>query len=517
MEALNAINVYPVPDGDTGTNMLLTLRSTLEEASRLDPTGREVTLGELMEALSRGALMGARGNSGVILSQMVRGLAQAARHRRELDAETLAAGLEEAARLAYQAVANPREGTMLTVARETAEAVRARFQAGERDLVALLTAAAEVARESVERTPQLLPILAEAGVVDAGGQGLWLLLDAIARHLRGEPLEEAPALAPAHVQRDWLQQTQELHAAEPSLYGYCTQFLVAGQALRPEAIRARLEEMGDSVVAVGDERLVRAHVHTNDPGGAIRVGTDVGELLEVRIENIRQQAGLFFQLQESLQPTAAVVAVAPGDGLAQTLRSLGAIVVGGGPTMNPSAGQLLEAIEAAPAQDVIVLPNDKNIVLAAQQAAGMTSKRVKVLSTTSVPQGIAAILAFGPSRDLEENLQAMEEAAAAVRTIEVTRSVRAVRIGDLEVQEGDYIALVDGELKARADDAEAALRCALDLLDGRDGLLTLYYGEDVTAEVAHALAEALQRERPGLEVEVVYGGQPHYPYVASLE
>ncbi len=497
--------------------MFLTLRATLEEADRLQPETRDVPLSELMAALARGALMGARGNSGVILSQMVRGLARAADGRWELDAETLAAGLDEAARLAYQAVANPREGTMLTVAREAAAAVRELVANGERDLTTLVTAAAERARETVERTPEMLPVLAEAGVVDAGGQGIWVVLDAIARYLRGEPLEAAPALAPAHVQRDWLSATQEMHAAEPSLYGYCTQFLVGGQGLDAEAIRSLLEKLGDSVVAVGDERLVRVHVHTNDPGGAIRIGTDAGELLEVRIENIRQQAGQFFQLQESLQPPVAVVAVAPGDGLAQTLRSLGAVVVSGGPTMNPSARQLLEAIEAAPAQEVIVLPNDKNIVLTAEQAAGMSGKRVKVLHTVTVPQGIAALLAFGPSRDLEENARAMEEAAASVRTIEVTRSIRDVRIGDLQVKEGDYIALVDGELKVKAESAEAALRGALDTLDGSEGLLTLYYGADVKEAQAQALAESLQQERHGLEVEVVYGGQPHYPYLASLE
>jgi DAK2 domain fusion protein YloV len=506
-----------VPDGDTGTNMLLTLRSTLEEAARLDPEASNLPVGRLLEALSRGALMGARGNSGVILSQMVRGLARAAQDRQELDAPTLVAGLEEAARLAYQAVANPREGTMLTVAREAAAAARARLEQGEGDLVGILAAVADAAKATVERTPQLLPVLAEAGVVDAGGQGLWLLLDALARWLRGEPLEEAPALAPAHVQRDWLQQTQELHTAQPSLYGYCTQFLIGGQGLDAEAIRARLEQLGDSVVAVGDERLLRAHVHTNDPGGALRVGTDAGELLEVKIDNIRQQAGQFLQLQESLQPTVAVVAVAPGDGLGQALRSLGALVVSGGPTMNPSAGQVLEAIEAAPAQEIIVLPNDKNIVLAAQQAASLTQKRVAVVPTLSVPQGVAALLAFSPSRGLEENARAMEEALASVHTIEVTRAVRAVRLGRLSVRKGDYIALVDGELRAKAASPEDALRRALDLLDGQEGLLTLYYGAEVDAEAAQALAQALQRERPGLEVEVVYGGQPHYPYLASLE
>ncbi|GBD14967.1 hypothetical protein HRbin25_00854 [bacterium HR25] len=517
-EALNAINVFPVPDGDTGTNMLLTLRSTLTEAERQVPQRENASVAQLLEALGRGALMGARGNSGVILSQIVRGLARGVGPARELDARALVQGLEEATRLAYQVITQPREGTILTVVREAAEAARAALERGETDVVAVLGEAARAARESVERTPQLLPVLAEAGVVDAGGQGLWLVLEAMRRHLTGEPLETLAPPGRASLQREWVTTTQELHQTGQSRYGYCTEFLVEGQGLDSTAIRARMEELGDSVLVVGDERLLRVHLHTDDPGAAISHGTRVGELLEVKVDNIQRQADRFLDQHEAAaEVEAPVVAVAQGRGLAAVLRSMGALVVPGGPTMNPSAGDLLDAIQRCPGDEVIVLPNDKNIVAAAHQAAELTGKRVAVVPTRSVPQGIAALLAYSPERSLEENVRLMEEAAAAVRTIEVTRAVRDTRAGGLTVREGDAIAIVDGELKVAAAGPEEALQKAVEGLGVQEGLLTVYYGAEATAERAEALAESLRRRFPQLEVEVVAGGQPHYPYIASLE
>lgn len=517
-EALNAINVFPVPDGDTGTNMLLTLRSTLTEAERQVPQQENASVAQLLEALGRGALMGARGNSGVILSQIVRGLARGVGPARELDARALVQGLEEATRLAYQVITQPREGTILTVVREAAEAARAALERGETDVVAVLGEAARAARESVERTPQLLPVLAEAGVVDAGGQGLWLVLEAMRRRLTGEPLESLAPPGRASLQREWVTTTQELHQTGQSRYGYCTEFLVEGQGLDSAAIRARMEELGDSVLVVGDERLLRVHLHTDDPGAAISHGTRVGELLEVKVDNIQRQADRFLDQHEAAAGVEApVVAVAQGRGLAAVLRSMGALVVPGGPTMNPSAGELLDAIQRCQGDEVIVLPNDKNIVAAAHQAAEMTGKRVAVVPTRSVPQGIAALLAYSPERSLEENVRLMEEAAAAVRTIEVTRAVRDTRAGGLTVREGDAIAIVDGELKVAAAGPEEALQKAVEGLGVQEGLLTVYYGAEATAERAEALAESLRRRFPQLEVEVVAGGQPHYPYIASLE
>jgi len=515
-EALNAINVFPVPDGDTGTNMSLTLRSTLQEAARLEPEARPVSLAALVEALARGALMGARGNSGVILSQLVMGLAKACQGKEALDAPALAAALEKGTELACRAIAQPREGTIITVAREAAQAARALVERGERDLRAVLAAAAEAARQAVERTPQLLPILAEAGVVDAGGQGLWVVLEGMARHLRGEPLE-APMATATRLQRDWLAHTQEMHAATPSLYGYCTEFLLQGEGLDPAHLRSRLQAMGDSVVVVGDERLLRAHLHTDDPGAAISLGTRLGELLEVKVDNIRQQADRFLEWHEAFQAQVTVVAVATGQGLIQVFRSMGAKVVPGGPTMNPSVGQLLEAIEACPTPQVIVLPNDKNVIPSAHQAAQMSQKEVEVVPTRTIPQGIAALLAFNPERGLAENAQAMAEAAQAVHTIEVTRAVRQARLHGHHIREGDIIALVDGELRVVAPTPEEAVRQALAALDGGEGLLTLYYGAETEPHAAEALAASLRQEHPALEVEVVDGGQPHYYYIASLE
>jgi len=515
-EAINAINVFPVPDGDTGTNMSLTLRSTLQEAAKLEPEARPVALSLFMEALARGAIMGARGNSGVILSQLVLGLAKACQGKEALDASALAQALEEGTRLACQAIGQPREGTVITVAREAAQAARALVEAGEKDLTTVMAKVAEAAREAVERTPQLLPVLAEAGVVDAGGQGLWVILEGMARHLRGEPLE-APAVGVARLQREWVAHAQELHAASPSLYGYCTEFLLQGEGLDPIHLRSRLQAMGDSVVVVGDERMLRAHVHTDDPGAAISLGTRLGELLEVKVDNIRQQADRFLEWHQAFQAQATVVAVANGQGLIGVLRSMGAKVVPGGPTMNPSVGQLLEAIEACPTPQVIILPNDKNIIPTAHQAAQLSQKQVAVVPTRTIPQGIAALLAYNPERSLDENVPIMEEAANSVRTIEVARAIRDAQIGGYQVRQGEVMAIVDGQLMATAATPDEALRKALQVLGVQEGLLTLYYGADTDPHTAQTLANSLQSEYPGLEVETVDGGQPHYYYIASLE
>ncbi len=515
-EAINAINVFPVPDGDTGTNMSLTLRSTLQEAAKLEPEARPVALSLFTEALARGAIMGARGNSGVILSQLVMGLAKASQGKEALDASALAQALEEGTLLACQAIGQPREGTIITVAREAAQAARKLVEAGEREMATVMAKVAQAAREAVERTPQLLPVLAEAGVVDAGGQGLWVILEGMARYLRGEPLE-APTPGVSRLQQEWVAHTQELHAVSPSLYGYCTEFLLRGEDLDPTHLRSRLQTMGDSVVVVGDEHLLRAHLHTDDPGAAISLGTRLGELLEVKVDNIRQQADRFLEWHQAFQVRATVVAVANGQGLIGVLRSMGAKVVPGGPTMNPSVRQLLEAIEACPTPQVIVLPNDKNIIPTAHQAAQLSQKQVKVVPTRTIPQGIAAILAYNPERSMEENAPAMEEAARSVRTIEVARAIRDAHIGDHHVRQGEVMAIVDGQLMATAPTPEEAMRQALDALGVREGLLTLYYGADTDPRTAQALAESLGSERPGLEVETVDGGQPHYYYIASLE
>ncbi len=527
VEQVNAVNVFPVPDGDTGTNMYLTMRSVMQEAQNCTDDGA----GAMLAAMSRGALMGARGNSGVILSQIIRGMAGAADGALALDAVSLAAGFEQGAEAAYKAVTKPAEGTILTVMREVAEAARRDMTGAHPDVLRLFWGAVETAKESVARTPTLLPVLAEAGVVDAGGLGLSVLLEGMLRYLRGEPTDAAAGPAAQSVAQDWLALTEQRHETEQSLYGYCTELLVDGQALDVDSIRNRMLELGDSVLVVGDERMVRVHVHTDDPGAALSHGTSVGSLLQVKVDNIRRQAERFVQMHEerqgaSLSGTAeapaggvSTVAVVAGDGMARVFESVGCTrTVSGGPTMNPSTREILEAVEACPSDDVVVLPNDKNIIMAAEQTRDLTRKRVKVVGSRSMPQGIAALLAMNPEEGLETNVEAMEEARLAVRTVEVTRAVRSTSIRGVKVAEGQVIAIVDDELKlAAATPEEAATKALVSLAGGETSLITLYYGAGTVQAAADALARDLRERFPGHEVEVIFGGQPHYNYIVSLE
>ena len=526
VESLNAINVFPVPDGDTGTNMYLTLRSTLEEAYGDGDRGA----GEMLEAMAKGALIGARGNSGVILSQIIRGLARAAREQQRIDAVGLAEGLREGAASAYTAVSQPREGTILTVAREAADAAQVEANRGGGDVLAVMAAAAAAARESVARTPDLLPVLAEAGVVDAGGQGFYVMLEGSLRYLRREE-EEASVGAPVGreaLERDWLTVTSQahdqMHAIGQAMYGYCTEFLVSGEGLPVDGVREQMLKLGDSVLVVGGETLVRVHVHTDDPGAALSFCTTFGRLNQVKVDNIEAQAEQFLamhQLQtEAAEPSdIATVVVVAGEGMEQIFRSVGATaVVHGGPTMNPSTRELLDAIEQCPSDKAILIPNDKNIVMAARQAVPLSQKQVRVINTTTLPQGVAALLAFSPDMDLDTNAEAMEEARTTVHTVEVTRAIRSTRVGGLRIREGQVIAVVDGELKVAEKTPSAAVDAALGHLPLEElSLITLYYGEDTSEHEAHVLARELRRAYPHHDVEVVSGGQPHYYYIVSAE
>src|SRR3990172_5174840 len=453
-ESVNAINVFPVPDGDTGTNMFLTMRSIMEEAQRC----QEEDAGTMMAAMARGALMGARGNSGVILSQIIRGMARAMDGAESVDAAGWVRGMEEGSAGAYKAVTKPVEGTILTVMRESAVAARQALDAAAGDIVAVLEAIVEEATQSLERTPTLLPVLAEAGVVDAGGKGLLVLLDGMTRHLKGEPMEAAVAPPEEHVGREWLAVTSQLHEHDESLYGYCTEFLIGGQEMEPDSVRNRMLELGDSVLVVGDDRLVRVHVHTDDPGAALSHGTHTGSLLQVKVDNIRQQADRFLEMHE---------------------------------------------VQAA---------------VAAQQGQELTKKRLRVVETRSVAQGIAALLALNQDEELEANLAAMEEARQGVRTIEVCRAVRSRSVRGVKVREGQIIAIVDDELRLAAETAEEGVLRALEGVEAQGAsLVTLYYGADTKQEDAESLSGRLREAFPGYDVEVVYGGQPHYNYIVSLE
>jgi len=515
---VNAVNIFPVPDGDTGTNMYLTMRATMEEAERCE----DPAAGAVLAAMSHGALMGARGNSGVILSQIIGGLARGVDGATDVTPKGLAAGLEQASAAAYRAVTKPAEGTILTVIREVSEAVTAAN--GNGDLDSLLETAVSTAKSSVEKTPSLLPVLREAGVVDAGGLGLSVLLEGMLHHIRGEPIETT-AEAAEPVEQDWLASTGARHQTEGSLYGYCTELLIGGRELDLEEIRGRVMGLGDSVIVVGDPQLVRVHVHTDDPGAALSLGTGAGQLVQVKVDNIRKQAERFVEMHEEMRgdaaeaPPLSTVAVVAGEGMARVFRSVGCTrVVSGGPTMNPSTREIVDAVEACPADDVAVLPNDKNIILAAQQARKLTKKRLHVVGTRSMPQGIAALLAVSPGEDVKTVVGAMEDACGAVRTIEITRAVRRTSIGGVRVNEGDVIAIVDDQLQLAAPSAEEAVVGALESLPQADeSLATLYYGAETTAAAAEELARNIRERFSSYEVEVVFGGQPNYDYIVSVE
>jgi hypothetical protein len=513
-QAINALNVYPVPDGDTGTNMLLTMKSAYQEIH--DSPEEQVSI--VAQRVAHGALMGARGNSGVILSQIFRGFSRALDNVHAFDTIQFASALREAAATAYKGVIKPVEGTMLTVARDAAEASVV-AAASSQDLRYVLEQVVHEARESVMRTPTLLAVLAEAGVVDAGGQGLLVILEGMLRYARGEQVDVDTELAAAV-------DLQPLHLEGEEGYGYDVQFLIHGEALSVEQIREAIASMGDCVLVVGDSRAVKVHVHSPEPGTPINYGASLGSLSRVIVENMQEQYQEFL-LSKAQQPAApqgaicgiGTVVVAPGPGLMQVFESLGAsAVVSGGQTMNPSTEDLLHAVENTTCDDVIILPNNKNIVMAAEQAASLSGKNAQVVRTITVPQGIAALLALNYQADLATNARVMTEAASTIETVEVTTAVRSVQIDGLHVQEGEIIGLVNGKLKAKGQWPVEVAKHALEQLNAQQyEIITVYYGESVTADEAQQLAEQIEVEYPEQEVEVVDGGQPHYFYILSAE
>lgn len=513
-QAINALNVYPVPDGDTGTNMLLTMQSACQEIQ--NSPAQEV--GVIAQMMAHGALMGARGNSGVILSQILRGFARGLEGLTTFDSLQLASALHEGANTAYKGVIKPVEGTILTVARESADAA-VRAAAASRDLRYVLDQVVREARASVSRTPTLLQVLADAGVVDAGGQGLLIILEGMLRHLQGEQIEIDHDLIAA----------VDLHALHPEGeegYGYDIQFIIQGEGLNVEEIRDRISAMGDCPLIVGDSRTVKVHVHAPDPGPAISYGASVGSLSRVIVENMQEQYQGFI-MSKSQAPTApeqplsgiGTVTVAPGPGLSKVFESLGAsAIVSGGQTMNPSTEDLLQAVESIPTDEVIILPNNKNIVMAAEQAKLLSQKKVEVVRTVSAPQGIAALLALNYQADLETNARLMTEALESIATAEVTTAVRPARINGIDVQEGETIGLINGQLEVKgATPHQVALAALARMNVDEYEIVTLYYGETIDEDTAQELADAIADAYPNQEVEVVDGGQPHYHYILSVE
>ncbi len=515
---INALNVFPVPDGDCGTNMLLTMRSTIEEAYRAPDSNAAA----VAQAMARGALMGARGNSGVILSQIFRGMAQGLEGRESFGGKEFANAFARGSTVAYKALTRPVEGTILTVAKEASAAGQAACTNGN-DLVQVMEATVKKARESVANTPALLPVLRQAGVVDAGGQGLYVLFEGALLYLKGE-VEEMQSRRPQVVQSNipLVSRFPQLVTEKEEPYGYCTEFVLEGHKnLIPEKIRKSLTNEGQCLIVVGDEELVHIHVHTFDPGKVVRYASRLGILHEIKIQNMDDQHKDYVEMVKAQAPMAeiATITVVSGEGLAQVFRSLGVgSVVPGGQTMNPSVEELLQAVEAVPQDKVILLPNNKNIIPAAKQVPSLTSKKVRVIPTESVPQGVAALLAFNYDSDLKTNASLMKEAASSVVTIEVTRAIRAARIGNLKIGKRQSIGFVDGELAAAGDKPAQVLWDVIDGVDmGKKEIVTIYYGKNAKRPRAEEVAERIRDKYPKLEVELVYGGQPHYNYIVSVE
>jgi len=521
---VNALNVFPVPDGDTGTNMLLTMQAALKEIE----TVRANHAGAVIQAAAHGALMGARGNSGVILSQIFRGMARRLEGEKLVDGAELVAAIQDGAETAYRGVVRPVEGTILTVIREVAEAL----QQGDynHDMRALFERIVQAAAASVEKTPSLLAVLAEAGVVDAGGQGLFLIFEGMHRCLQGLPVM-VEAVAPE------LEMIEHAEVLEGE-YGYDVQFIVLGAGLDVEQIRRDITQMGDSVLVVGDSSTVKVHVHTDEPGTPLNYGARLGQLDRIIVENMQMQYEQFIgeggprmeEAEEAPAPPATLISGAPlgpigtvagamGEGMEKVFRSLGVhAIVPGGQTMNPSTEDLLKAIESLDVDEVIVLPNNKNVILAAQQAQQLASKDVRVVPSKSMPQGICALLALNQQADLDTNVQFMEAALDAVQTGEVTVAVRDASLGEVKVKAGDFIGLRDGELVACGETPEDVVLALLDQMQAEEcEIITIYYGQPVSSASAEALAVRVRDRYPDVEVELVDGGQPHYHYIFSVE
>lgn len=522
---VNAYNVYPVPDGDTGTNMAATMDAAQKAANKAGDNHA----GRMAKAIANGALRGSRGNSGIILSQLWRGFAKSAELKEQLLPADLAAAFTEAAATAYGGVKTPVEGTILTVARETAEfaerLVAERSAIGHREFLRAIT---KECYASVQRTPEKLKILKDAGVIDSGGYGLWVIFDGMRRFVEGEPID-APAADAVFVQAGEV--SGGVTFGEEVGFGYDVQYLIYprnNDRLDVFKVRTAIEAMGDCPLVTGDEEMIKVHVHVPDPGVPISYGASLGSLHDVVVEDMQAQSEGFLpgqqvtsaSLTEKAPPVAlGIVAVAAGQGLVDTFKSLGArYVIPGGQTMNPSVDDILAAIAQANALNVIVLPNNGNIVMTAQQAVSLSEIPARVVPTKTLPQGFGAMLAFNFEGDLDANTEGMTAAAGRVTTGEITRSTRNVTINDVSVKDGQVIGLINDKLAVAGVEV---LDTTLALLDkaatASKEVITLYYGNGMTADEADAIAAGIREVYPDHVLDVYAGGQPHYYLVIGIE
>ena len=532
-EYVNSLNVFPVPDGDTGTNMNLSMTSGAKAVADSTAT----TVGLLAQALSKGLLMGARGNSGVILSQLFRGFAKHIPDAVDLNAEVLAHAFTHGVETAYKAVMKPVEGTILTVAREAAKAGERKAQQSD-DVVEVMTAVLNASKKALAKTPDLLPVLKEVGVVDSGGQGLVFVYEGFLESLSGEAVESelfqpSPAEMDEMVNAEHHRSVQGQIATADIKYGYCTEIMVdlgvgptVDSKFDYDEFRNYLNEIGDSLLVVNDDEVVKVHVHTEHPGDVMNWGQKFGALAKVKVDNMRMQHETILEHDKEIEaaPVApvqdlAVITIAAGDGVQELFKSLGvAHVISGGQTMNPSTEDILKAIVEVNAKAVLVLPNNKNIFMAANQAAEVATVPVAVVPTKTISQGLTAMLAFTPDGTLEENKDAMTTMSQEVVSGQITTAVRDTSIDGLEIKKDDYLGMVDGKIVISEPGLKAATLDTLHkMVTEETEIVTILIGADGTNELAEELASALQIEFPEVEVEIHQGDQPVYPYLFSAE
>ena len=530
-EYVNSLNVFPVPDGDTGTNMGMTIENGAKEVSDRSAS----TVGEAAGIFAKGLLMGARGNSGVITSQLFRGFSQSVKDKEELDGAALAAAFQSGVEVAYKAVMKPVEGTILTVSRGAAIGAKKKAESTN-DAVEVMRAALEGAKTALAKTPDMLPVLKEVGVVDSGGQGLVFIYEGFLSALTGEysaseDFVATPANMSEMINAEHHKSVAGHVATEDIKFGYCTEIMVALKQgptyvkdFDYDEFRNYLNNLGDSLLVVNDDEIVKVHVHTEDPGLVMQEGLKYGSLVKVKVDNMRNQHDAQVEKEkQAVKPVEekeyAIIAVAAGDGLADIFKAQGVdYIISGGQTMNPSTEDFVKAVEGLNARNIIILPNNKNILMAAQSAAEVIDQPAAVVETKTIPQGLTSLLAFDESKSIEENYERMSAALADVVSGSVTTAVRDTTIDGLEIHENDNLGMVDGKIVvSNPDMMETLEETFAHMLDEDSEIVTIYVGEEGSEEVANELAQSLAEKYEDVEVEIHQGGQPVYPYLFSVE
>ncbi|MED4340510.1 DAK2 domain-containing protein [Bacillus licheniformis] len=528
---VDALNVFPVPDGDTGTNMNLSMTSGAKEVEQIDTAN----IGKVAQSLSRGLLMGARGNSGVILSQLFRGFGKSIEQKSEINAKEFAAAFQAGVDTAYKAVMKPVEGTILTVAKDAAKKAVLAAQT-ETDIIKVMEAVVNEAEASLEQTPELLPVLKEVGVVDSGGKGLLYVYEGFLASLKGEKLSDKAAALPSLddlVSAEHHKNAQSHMNTEDIEFGYCTEFMVkldsGKRNFNEDAFRQDLSRFGDSLLVVSDENIAKVHIHAEYPGEVMTYAQKYGSLINMKIENMREQHSAI--LSQNKQETApaekapadkqpyGIVTVAMGEGIAELFESIGATkVIEGGQTMNPSTEDIVQAIKDANADTVVILPNNSNIVMAANQAADVAGQHVIVIPTKTVPQGMAALLAFNPALSADENEAAMLGAIGEVKSGQITYAVRDTNIDGIDIKKGDFMGILNGKIvETASDQLTAAKKLIAGMIDEDSEIVTVIKGEDAPEEEAEELAAYISETYEDVEVEVHDGKQPLYSYILAVE